>query len=103
MPVSTQITSDPVTINGIDTATPISVSNGTYSVGCTGPYVSAPNTPMVSNGNTVCVRHTSAEAPSTPTDTVLTVGGVSDTFTSTTANAATTPVSLSTTPTSVTA
>ena len=38
----------------------------------------------VANGNSVRVRHTSSGAPGTAVDTVLNVGGVSDTFSSTT-------------------
>ncbi|MGH8531009.1 MAG: DUF4394 domain-containing protein [Nevskiales bacterium] len=75
-------TSNAVTISGIGTAAPVTVTGGTYSVGCTATFVSTAGT--ITNGQTVCVRHTSAAAASTAVDTVLTVGGVSDTFTSTT-------------------
>jgi serine protease len=80
--VSTPITSNPVTISGIDVTASIRVGGGEYSIGCTGTFTSAPGT--VSDGQTVCVRHTSAATGLTATNTVLTVGGVSDTFTSTT-------------------
>ena len=90
--LNTLITSAAVTIMGINDVASISVTNGTYSIGCTGTFTSAPGT--ISNGQTVCVRHTSAATPGTATNTTLTVGGVSDTFTSTTrALAGTTPTS----------
>ena len=79
---SSPITSAPVTITGIDAPAAISVSGGTYSIGCTTTYVAAAAT--VAQGQQVCVRHTSAATASTKTDTTLSVGGVSDTFSSTT-------------------
>lgn len=86
---STLITSDPVTITGISTAAAISVTGGEYSVGCTATYTTTAGT--VNNNDEVCVRHTSAATPSTATNTDLTVGSVSDTFTSTTVASDTTP------------
>lgn len=83
VPQSTQITSAPVTITGISAAAPISVSGGEYSLDCTGNYVATAGS--VNSNQRVCVRQTSAATDNTPTDTVLTVGGVSATFTSTTA------------------
>jgi hypothetical protein len=82
---ATSIVSAPVTISGINGVSPVSVSGGEYSLGCGGVFTALSGT--VSPGQSVCVRHTSAVAPLTATDTVLTVGGVSDTFTSTTATA----------------
>ncbi|MBL8199406.1 MAG: hypothetical protein JNK40_00410, partial [Chromatiales bacterium] len=79
--LSTTITSAPVTIIGINAPTPVSVTGGLYSING-GNYVSAAGT--VGNGSVVRVRHTSSAAPGTAVDTVLTVGGVTDTFTSTT-------------------
>lgn len=76
------VTSAPVTITGIDAAATVTVSGGTYSVGCTGDWTSAVGT--ISNGQTVCVRHTAPFACETTTETTLTIGGVSDTFASTT-------------------
>ncbi len=75
------ITSAPVPITGINIAAPISVSGGEYSING-GAFTSAAGT--ISNGNTVRARHTSSDAPGTAVDTVLNVGGVTDTFTSTT-------------------
>jgi len=80
VPLSTQITSAPVTITGIDAPTPISVSGGTYAIGCAGTFTSTAGT--ISNNQTVCVRHTSAPTPATPVNTILTVGDFADVFTS---------------------
>ena len=79
--LSATITSNAITVSGIDTAAYISISGGAYSING-GPYTSASGT--VTNGQTVSVRHTSSSANSTATNTTLTIGGVSDTFTSTT-------------------
>lgn len=79
---SVTVTSAPVVITGIDAAAPISVSGGEYSIGCTSSFTTAPGT--ILSGQTVCVRHVSAVGIGTAVNTVLTVGGVSDTFTSTT-------------------
>jgi hypothetical protein len=86
--ISTVATSDAITVSGINVAVAISVSGGKYSVDG-GSFTAAAGT--VSNGQAVRVRHTSAATFSTVTDTILTIGGVSDTFTSTTVAADTTP------------
>ena len=80
--VGALLTSNAVLISGINTASPVSVVGGEYSIGCGGVFTTAAGT--VNNNQTVCVRHTSAAAFATATNTVLTVGGVTDTFTSTT-------------------
>jgi hypothetical protein len=77
---STPVVSNAQTITGIELAA-ISVSGGQYSVN-NGAFTATPG--AVINGDSVRVRHTSSSAFTTPTNTVLTVGGVSDTFTSTT-------------------
>lgn len=95
---STQVTSAPITITGINTPAAIGVSgdpSSQYSVSCSGAFTSAPST--VNNNQTVCVRHTSASTLATAVDTTLTVGGVGDTFTSTTV-AGTPPIITSTAP-----
>lgn len=86
--VSTVVTSAAVTITGIDAAAAISVTGGTYSIGCGATFTNAPGT--ISNNQSVCVRHTSAATASTATNTGLTVGGVVGGFTSTTAAVAST-------------
>ncbi len=82
VPLATVITSGAITIGGFDTAAPISVTGGTYSVGCGTVFTANPGT--LAPNSAVCVRQTSAVTGGTATATVLTVGGVSDTFTSTT-------------------
>lgn len=82
---STQITSDPVTITGIDAAADITVTGGEYNING-GAFTSSAGTAV--NGDAIRARHTSSGSASTATNTVVTVGGVSDTFTSTTAGAA---------------
>lgn len=79
---STVITSAAITVAGIDAPTTISVSGGTYDINSSGTFVSTPGT--VSVGDTVRARHTSSSSYSAATNTVVTIGGVSDTFTSTT-------------------
>ena len=70
-----------ITISGINTTTNITISGGEYSIN-NGTYTSA--TGSIINGQSVKVRHTSSGSNSTTTDTVLTIGSVSDTFTTTT-------------------
>ncbi len=85
VPLSTTVTSAPVTISGIDAPAPVTVAGGSYSLGCTGTFVTTPGS--VTNNQTLCVRHTSAAANTTQTTTSLTVGGTAATFTSSTAAA----------------
>lgn len=79
---STVITSAAITVAGIDAPATISVSGGTYDINGSGTFVSSPGTVEV--GDTVRARHTSSSSYGTATNTVITIGGVSDTFTSTT-------------------
>jgi len=79
--LSATITSAPVTITGIDAASDITVSGGTYSING-GAFTAAAGT--VVNGDQVRARHTSSASYLTATNTLVTIGGVSDTFTSTT-------------------
>lgn len=83
---ATTITANAITIAGIAASTNISISNGEYAVNGSSVFTSADGT--VVNGDVIVVRHTSATAASTSVNTLLTIGGVSDTFTSTTAAAA---------------
>ena len=90
--VSTQYTSNQIAVAGINTASAISITGGTYSVNG-GSYTASSGT--VSNGDTVTVRVTSSGSNSTAVNVVLTIGGVSDTYTVTTAAGAIgTPYSL---------
>jgi len=82
VPLDTVITSEPVTITGITVPVPITVQNGTYSIGCTDTFTAAPGT--ISPGETVCVQQTSASTSRTAVTTILSVGdpAVSDAFSS---------------------
>jgi uncharacterized delta-60 repeat protein len=77
------VTSSPVTIAGIDEPAAISVSGGSYAIDGSNTFVTAPGT--IANGQTVWVRHTASATAGATANTVLTIGGFSDTFTSTTA------------------
>jgi hypothetical protein len=79
--LSTVITSNIITVTGITSTTPISITGGTYSIN-DGPYTSADGT--VNPEDTVAVQQTSSESHSTTTDATLTIGGISDTFSVTT-------------------
>tara|TARA_B100001250_G_scaffold368786_1_gene351735 strand:- start:5252 stop:5752 length:501 start_codon:yes stop_codon:yes gene_type:complete len=78
------ITSAAITIAGIDKASAISISGAgaTYSI-AGGAYTASSGT--VTNGQAVTVRHTSSQLASTAVNSTLTIGTISDTFTSTTA------------------
>jgi hypothetical protein len=78
--LSSTTTSAPVTITGIDAAAAITVSGGTYDINESGTFTADPGT--VNNGDTVRARHTSSASYVTATNTTITIGGVSDTFTS---------------------
>lgn len=78
---STQVYSDSITITGINSNAPVSISGGEYSVGG-GAYTATAG--WISNGQTVAVRQLSSSAFLTTTDAVLNVGGVSAAFSVTT-------------------
>lgn len=82
VPLATAVTSEPIVIRGLGHETHISVRNGEYSLGCTQRFTRNPG--EVSDGQSVCVRHTSAATYNTAVTSTLTVGGVSANFTSTT-------------------
>jgi hypothetical protein len=82
------VTSAPIAVAGVNDIVAVGVSGGSYSLNG-GAFTSAAGTARA--GDTIRVRHTAATTPATATHTVLTVGGVSDTFTSTTVAPDTTP------------
>lgn len=88
--LSSMVVSNAITVTGINAPADISISGGEYSING-GDYTASSTT--VSTGDSVQVRHTSSASYSTATNTTLTIGGVSDTFTSTTL-AAPAPVTL---------
>ncbi|HRT54712.1 MAG TPA: hypothetical protein P5291_11555, partial [Flavobacteriales bacterium] len=79
--LNTVQTSNTITVSGINATANVSISGGTYSKNG-GPYTSSDGTCV--NGDTFTVQHTSSGSNSTAVNTTLTIGGVSDTFTSTT-------------------
>ena len=76
------VTSNAIVVGGLRTAVPIVVAGGSYSIGCTDTFTGAAG--LITNGQSVCVRHTSAGSGGAATYTTLSIGGVSSTFTSTT-------------------
>ncbi len=72
------LTSNAVTIGGLDTAVPVIVAGGSYSIGCGETFTTAAG--MISDGQAVCVRHRASDAFDTATLTALTIGGVSASF-----------------------
>jgi MYXO-CTERM domain-containing protein len=79
--LNSAITSNEITVAGINAAAPISVTDGQYSING-GAFTAAAGTVLA--GNTVRVRVTSSATVSTAVNATLTIGGVSDTFTATT-------------------
>ncbi len=79
--LNTVVTSNTITVTGINAAASISIADGTYSVNG-GAYTSASGT--VTNGAMVTVHVTSSASYSTTVNATLTIGGVSDTFSVTT-------------------
>jgi VWFA-related protein len=79
---STAATSDAVTILGLEVESHVGVIQGDYSIGCTGTFTNNPGT--IADGETVCVRQTTAGNFSTSKTTTLTIGGIAGTFTTTT-------------------
>lgn len=81
VPLNTAITSNAITVSGINAPASISISGGQYAING-GAYTSAAGS--VNNGNTVTVRLQSSSSHSTSTTATLTIGGVSAAFTVTT-------------------
>lgn len=79
--LSATVTFADVTPVGYDSAADISVSNGSYRINA-GSYTTSPGT--LSPGDSFTARNTSSASYLTNVDTVVTVGGVSATYRSTT-------------------
>jgi hypothetical protein len=94
--LSTVQVSNSVTINGIEAAASVAVTNGEYEINGSGGWTSDPGT--INSGQTIRVRHTSSGSLGAAVGTLLTVGGVSDTFTSTTVGADSAPDAFTFTP-----
>ena len=76
------VTSNTITITGINAPATVAITGGSYSIGCGGTFSSQPG--MITNGQTLCVVHTAPLALAATTNTLVSIGGVSDTFSSTT-------------------
>ena len=79
--LSTVYTSNDITVSGIGVYASISITGGEYRING-GVWTSVAGT--VGNGDSVRVRGTSSVSYSTAVDVVLTIGGVSDTYSITT-------------------
>lgn len=79
--LSSTITSAAITVSGINSAATITSSGGTFDINSSGTFISSGT---VNNGDTVRARVTSSSSNSTAVNCVVTIGGVSDTFTATT-------------------
>ncbi len=86
--VSSEVTSPTVTISGIDTASTISITGGTYAIG-TGAFTSTAGT--ITTGQTVKVKVMTSASNSTAVTATLTIGGVTGSFSVTTIAADATP------------
>lgn len=76
-----EVISEAIIVEGITMPTPISVSHGEYSIN-DGPFTRDDG--FVDNGQTVRVRHRAGTGSGHYTSTTLTIGDVSDIFTSVT-------------------
>ncbi len=81
VPLSTVITSNTITVSGINAAAAISITGGKYSVNG-GDYTSVGGT--VVNNDNVTLQLTSSSSYSSTASAVLTIGGISGTFSVTT-------------------
>lgn len=80
-PLGALTTSTEITVAGLNTSTTVSVTGGEYSKN-DGTYTSSSGT--ASNGDTFSLRHTTSISYSTPTNTELNIGGITDTWSTTT-------------------
>lgn len=80
--LSSTITSASITVTGIDAAAAITVSGAASSLYSINGGAFTADAGTVNNGDTVRARHTSSASYLTATNTTVTIGGVSDTFTS---------------------
>ncbi|MEJ2393880.1 MAG: hypothetical protein P8Z77_03720, partial [Candidatus Thiodiazotropha sp.] len=76
-PLNTFITSNTLTIPGINTDTPISIVDGEYAIDG-GAFTALPGT--VNGTQSIQLRVTSAGLPEAATTAVVTIGGVEDSF-----------------------
>ena len=80
--VGTIVVSDAVTITGIETAVPVSVIDGQYSIGCGSNFTRESG--WISPGDSVCLRHMTAAEAGREASTLLIIDGESAWFESST-------------------
>ena len=80
--VGTKVVSEAAIITGIETAVPVNVLDGEYSIGCGSTFTSEPG--WILPGESVCLRHTTAASGGLEVSTLLIVGGEAAWFTSST-------------------
>ena len=78
VPVGASRTSNNLYFDGFNTAIPISVTGGEYSIGCTATFTASPGT--ITPANNVCVRQSASASYDTVTTATLTVGPYTRTF-----------------------
>lgn len=83
--LNTLISSSTITVSGINTATPISITGCTsaqceYNINNSVTWIAMGNSLTVRNGNTVKVRQKSSTSQSAPTSLMLSIGGVTGSF-----------------------
>jgi len=85
--LSSAITGAAITVSGLGSGqvAPVTVSGGTADINSSGTFSTSPGN--VANGDTVRPRVMSSGSNSTAVSAVITIGGVSDTFTATTLSA----------------
>lgn len=91
---STQISSNIITIAGLETTAPISISGDNAKYSINGGSFSNNSPAMVQSGDTVQIQHTSSAHYSDTLNSKLNIGGLSDTFSSTTSPAPSATASL---------
>lgn len=79
--LNAKLISNPISVHGLDGKATLSITGGKYSLDG-GAFKATPT--QISNGKTVRVQQTAAATFYTTTDTVLTIGTLSDTFSATT-------------------
>lgn len=80
VPLSTEITSDPVTITGLDRGLVTVPAGHTYSIGCTGDFIDEPT--FINEGQSLCIKHTSAAEFDRQIESTVSVGTATATFSS---------------------
>lgn len=85
VPISSTVTSDPITVSGLTSdSSPVSIRGGNSSKYSINAATATDAAGTVKNGDKVTISHTSAAEPGNLTTSTLTIGNVTGNFTSTT-------------------